>query len=111
MSEDTKKNIAGALTARPISDDRKPSPPPVPTKKIIIKSADMLPDVQKEAVNIAVAVSSQQLSLSLLLHGLLFWILFLSFAFHAVCCQKALTFFVNQSIKIRRLRGTMWRKM
>ncbi|XP_057415983.1 uncharacterized protein LOC130710660 [Lotus japonicus] len=56
------------LTARPNSEDRKPmlsslSPPPPPQtpsaapapKKVIIKSADMLPDMQKEAVDIAVA--------------------------------------------------------
>ncbi|XP_027339108.1 dynein light chain 2, cytoplasmic-like [Abrus precatorius] len=59
MSEDTKKNIAGAPTPRPNSDDRKPLPlpspaPPVPPKKVIIKSADMIPDMQKEAVDIAV---------------------------------------------------------
>lgn len=101
MNEDTKKNIAGALTARPNSDDRKPSPPPpVPTKKIIIKSADMLPDMQKEAVDIAVAVSS------LPLYTFLYWILFLGFAVHAVSCHKGLTF-----SRIRRSRGTMWRRM
>ncbi|TKY72581.1 Dynein light chain 2 [Spatholobus suberectus] len=61
MSEDAKKSIAGALTARPNSDDRKPFPLPapaptaVPPKKVIIKSADMIPDMQKEAVDIAVA--------------------------------------------------------
>ncbi|RDX66548.1 Dynein light chain 2, cytoplasmic, partial [Mucuna pruriens] len=57
MSQDAKKNIAGALTARPNSDERKPLPPapPAPLKKVIIKSADMIPDMQKEAVDIAVA--------------------------------------------------------
>ncbi|KAK7329461.1 hypothetical protein VNO77_23630 [Canavalia gladiata] len=62
MSEDAKKNIAGTLTARPNSDDRKPLPlplpspvPAVPLKKVIIKSADMIPDMQKEAVDIAVS--------------------------------------------------------
>ena len=58
-SEDAKKNITGALMQRPIPDDRKPSPPALPApapppKKVIIKSADMLPDMQKEAVDIAV---------------------------------------------------------
>ncbi|MED6108040.1 Dynein light chain 2, cytoplasmic [Stylosanthes scabra] len=55
-SEDAKKNIPGALIQRPIPDDRKPSPTatPPPPKKVIIKSADMLPDMQKEAVDIAV---------------------------------------------------------
>ncbi|CAJ1963369.1 unnamed protein product [Sphenostylis stenocarpa] len=60
MSEEAKKNIAGPLTARPNTDDRKllPLPSPataVPPKKVIIKSADMIPDMQKEAVDIAVA--------------------------------------------------------
>ncbi|CAL0301336.1 unnamed protein product [Lupinus luteus] len=60
MSEDTKYNTAGALTVKPISDDRKLSQSPAPavappTKKVIIKSADMLLDIQKEAVDIAVA--------------------------------------------------------
>ncbi|RYR63057.1 hypothetical protein Ahy_A04g020842 [Arachis hypogaea] len=58
-SEDAKKNITGALMQRPIPDDRKPSPTALPAaapppKKVIIKSADMLPDMQKEAVDIAV---------------------------------------------------------
>ncbi|KAL9314854.1 hypothetical protein ACSQ67_020306 [Phaseolus vulgaris] len=58
MSEEAKKGIAGPLTARPNTDDRKPLPlpaPAVPPKKVIIKSADMIPDMQKEAVDIAVA--------------------------------------------------------
>ncbi|KAL2341779.1 hypothetical protein Fmac_009719 [Flemingia macrophylla] len=60
MNEDAKKSTAGPLTARPIPDDRKPLPlpstaPPVPPKKVIIKSADMISDMQKEAVDIAVA--------------------------------------------------------
>ncbi|KAG2398430.1 Dynein light chain [Vigna angularis] len=56
MSEEAKKSIAGPLTVRPNTDDRKPSPlPAVPLKKVIIKSADMIPDMQKEAVDIAVA--------------------------------------------------------
>ncbi|XP_057433364.1 uncharacterized protein LOC130726151 [Lotus japonicus] len=58
MSEDSKKNILGAPppARHNNSDDIKPplSPPPAPTKKIIIKSADMLPDMQKEAVDVAV---------------------------------------------------------
>ncbi|OIV95644.1 hypothetical protein TanjilG_01438 [Lupinus angustifolius] len=60
MSEDTKYNTAGALTVKPISDDRKLSQSSAaaaaaPTKKVIIKSADMLLDMQKEAIDIAVA--------------------------------------------------------
>jgi len=51
MSEEVKRNIAGPPTARPITDDRKPLPlQAVPPKKVIIKSADMIPDMQKEAV-------------------------------------------------------------
>ncbi|WVZ21407.1 hypothetical protein V8G54_008729, partial [Vigna mungo] len=54
MSEEAKKSIAGPLTVRPNIDERKPSPlPAVPLKKVIIKSADMIPDMQKEAVDIA----------------------------------------------------------
>ncbi|KAI4317569.1 hypothetical protein L6164_025432 [Bauhinia variegata] len=56
MSDDTKKNISGALMVKPNSEDRKPSvaATPPPPKKVIIKSADMMPDMQKEAVDIAV---------------------------------------------------------
>ncbi|XP_057485364.1 uncharacterized protein LOC130771714 [Actinidia eriantha] len=53
MSEEAKRNGAGALIVRFPSDDRKPSP--APEKKVIIKSADMKEDVQKEAVDIAIA--------------------------------------------------------
>lgn len=73
MNDDTKKNIAGPLMVKPNSEDRKLSSAaatPPPTKKVIIKSADMLPDMQKEAVDIAVNVSSFSLppSLSPFLH-------------------------------------------
>jgi len=70
MSEEAKKHSAGggaALMAKSLSEDRKPlvtsplsasaSPATPATKKVIIKSADMLPDMQKEAVDIAVVVS------------------------------------------------------
>ena len=71
MSDDAKKNIPGALMGRPDSEDRKPSAAaaaaaaatPTPPKKVIIKSADMLPDMQKEAVDIAVGVSSSSFPL------------------------------------------------
>jgi hypothetical protein len=67
MSEDGKRSIAGGLTVKPpISDDRNPSSAAAATppsgKRVIIKSADMLPEIQKEAVDTAIAVS---LSLSL----------------------------------------------
>ncbi|KAK7292258.1 hypothetical protein RIF29_08036 [Crotalaria pallida] len=63
MNEETKKkSFGGSLMAKPTSEDRKPSStttplplPIVPTKKVIIKSADMLPEMQKEAVDIAVS--------------------------------------------------------
>ncbi|XP_004508201.1 uncharacterized protein [Cicer arietinum] len=73
MSEEAKKNnnnhnhnIGGSpLMAKSLSEDRKPlvpsplsaaaSPAQLPPKKVIIKSADMLPDMQKEAVDIAVS--------------------------------------------------------
>ncbi|AES91894.1 putative dynein ATPase [Medicago truncatula] len=67
MSEEAKKHSAGggaALMAKSLTEDRKPlvtsplsasaSPATPATKKVIIKSADMLPDMQKEAVDIAV---------------------------------------------------------
>ena len=57
MSEDTKKSIAGALVLKPNSDDRKPTVPVSQSgKRVIIKSADMKDDMQKEAVDIAIAV-------------------------------------------------------
>ncbi|KAL7220720.1 hypothetical protein ACSBR2_013580 [Camellia fascicularis] len=58
MSEDAKRIGAGALVIKAPSDDRKPSStaaPPSPAKKVIIKSADMKDDMQKEAVKIAIS--------------------------------------------------------
>ncbi|XP_062175708.1 uncharacterized protein LOC133880724 [Alnus glutinosa] len=60
MSEDGKRSIAGGLTVKPpISDDRNPSSAAAATppsgKRVIIKSADMLPEIQKEAVDTAIA--------------------------------------------------------
>lgn len=57
MSEDAKR-IGGAPAAKPTSDDRRISSGSIPSptgKKVTIKSADMKPDVQKEAVDIAIA--------------------------------------------------------
>ncbi|KAK6803645.1 hypothetical protein RDI58_001429 [Solanum bulbocastanum] len=57
MSEDAKRS-GGAPAAKPTSDDRRISSGSVasPTgTKVTIKSADMKPDVQKEAVDIAIA--------------------------------------------------------
>ncbi|KAK7861065.1 uncharacterized protein LOC112026495 [Quercus suber] len=61
MSEDAKRSIQGALAMKPLSsDDRKPSSAaaaatPPTGKRVIIKSADMLPEMQKEAVDTAIS--------------------------------------------------------
>ncbi|XP_019184583.1 PREDICTED: dynein light chain 1, cytoplasmic [Ipomoea nil] len=60
MSEDSKRNDGGALVAKlPAADDRKSASPPASSitvsKKVIIKSADMKDDMQKEAVDIAIS--------------------------------------------------------
>ena len=71
MSEEAKRSIQGALAMKPLSsDDRKPSSAaaaatPPSGKRVIIKSADMLPEMQKEAVDTAISVS---LSFSLTLY-------------------------------------------
>lgn len=57
MSEDTKKSYSGALPVKSNSDDRKPTQLVSQSgKRVIIKSADMKDDMQKEAVDIAIAV-------------------------------------------------------
>lgn len=62
MSEEaTKRSLTSALMVKPKADDRKSSPAPPstvapPGKRVIIKSADMKDDMQKEAVDIAIAV-------------------------------------------------------
>ena len=86
MSEEAKKNFVGALTARPTSDDQKQAPAlNVPPKKVIIKSADMIPDMQKEAVDIAVAVSFNNFLLSLSL-SLFFMVPWFGFCFWVLLC-------------------------
>ncbi|KAK4586657.1 hypothetical protein RGQ29_023708 [Quercus rubra] len=61
MSEEAKRSIQGALAMKPLSsDDRKPSSAaaaatPPTGKRVIIKSADMLPEMQKEAVDTAIS--------------------------------------------------------
>ncbi|XP_021905036.1 dynein light chain 1, cytoplasmic [Carica papaya] len=61
MSEEaTKRSLTSALMVKPKADDRKSSPAPPstvapPGKRVIIKSADMKDDMQKEAVDIAIA--------------------------------------------------------
>ncbi|MBA0856414.1 hypothetical protein Goshw_028106 [Gossypium schwendimanii] len=60
-SEEAKRSISGALTVKPAADERKPAPAltaestTLAAKKVVIKSADMKDDMQKEAVNIAIA--------------------------------------------------------
>lgn len=78
MSEDAKRSVPGALSAKPNSDDRKPSPAVTTAtgKRVIIKSADMFQDMQKEAVDIAIGVSS---SLSLYILFLLLLLFLLKF--------------------------------
>ncbi|EXC03953.1 Dynein light chain 2 [Morus notabilis] len=58
MSDDAKKSVPGALSAQLKSDDRKPLPASAAApagKRVVIKSADMFGDMQKEAVDIAIA--------------------------------------------------------
>ncbi|XVE65593.1 hypothetical protein DITRI_Ditri08aG0012700 [Diplodiscus trichospermus] len=60
-TEEAKRSIRGALTVKPTTDERKPSSALSaesaisPPKKVVIKSADMKDDMQKEAVNIAIS--------------------------------------------------------
>ncbi|KAJ8420806.1 hypothetical protein Cgig2_021078 [Carnegiea gigantea] len=54
MSDDSKKGPPGALAGKPSSDDRKSSPASS-GKRVVIKSADMSDDMQKEAVDTAIA--------------------------------------------------------
>uniref|UniRef100_A0A7C9DZ94 Dynein light chain n=1 Tax=Opuntia streptacantha TaxID=393608 RepID=A0A7C9DZ94_OPUST len=54
MSEDSKRGSLGAFAGKPSSDDRKSSPASS-GKRVVIKSADMSDDMQKEAVDIAIA--------------------------------------------------------
>ncbi|KAL4271392.1 hypothetical protein GQ457_13G024490 [Hibiscus cannabinus] len=60
-SEEAKRSVTGALTVKPATDERKHSPALTaesttsPARKVVIKSADMKDDLQKEAVNIAIS--------------------------------------------------------
>ncbi|XP_039040225.1 dynein light chain 1, cytoplasmic-like, partial [Hibiscus syriacus] len=61
-SEEAKRSINGAPMVKPTTDDRKLSPAftaesatSTPPKKVVIKSADMKDELQKEAVNIAIS--------------------------------------------------------
>ncbi|KAL3812922.1 hypothetical protein ACJIZ3_014190 [Penstemon smallii] len=57
MSEESKRSGGGAVVAPLISstDDRRSSSGSNPGKKVVIKSADMNEDIQKEAVEVAIA--------------------------------------------------------
>ncbi|KAJ4722146.1 Dynein light chain [Melia azedarach] len=56
MSDDAKRSVTGAMVVKPNSDDRKPTLAVSQAgKRVIIKSADMKEDMQKEAVDIAIA--------------------------------------------------------
>ena len=57
MGEDLKRNGASAVSLKQYSDDRKLSLAASPSKRVIIKSADMKDDMQKEAIDIAIAAS------------------------------------------------------
>ena len=79
-TEEAKRSTNGALTVKPTTDERKPSPAlslesaTSPVKKVIIKSADMKDDMQKEAVNIAISVSYLSFNLPFLLDSVsLLW--------------------------------------
>ena len=70
-TEEAKRSINGALTVKPTTNERKPSLALTaelatsPAKKVIVKSADMKDDMQKEAVNIAISVSDLSLPFKL----------------------------------------------
>ncbi|KAG7013650.1 Dynein light chain 1, cytoplasmic [Cucurbita argyrosperma subsp. argyrosperma] len=55
MSNDAKRSIQGNLMVKSVSEDRKPLAVATTGKKIVIKSADMFGDVQKEAIDVAIA--------------------------------------------------------
>ncbi|CAK9328976.1 unnamed protein product [Citrullus colocynthis] len=55
MSNDAKRSIQGNLMVKSVSEDRKPPAAATTGKKIVIKSADMFGDVQKEAIDVAIA--------------------------------------------------------
>ncbi|KAK6913750.1 Dynein light chain, type 1/2 [Dillenia turbinata] len=60
MSEASKRNGSGGVALKSSSEDRKPVPAAISPasstgKKVIIKSADMRDDMQKEAVDITIS--------------------------------------------------------
>lgn len=69
MNQDSKRSNPGPLMVKPESEDRKPSSAAAVGKKIVIKSADMFGDMQKEAVDIAIAVGASFSTLCLILNS------------------------------------------
>ncbi|XP_038904701.1 dynein light chain 1, cytoplasmic-like [Benincasa hispida] len=55
MNQESHRSNPPPLMVKPESDDRKPSSAAAVSKKIVIKSADMFSDMQKEAIDIAIA--------------------------------------------------------
>ncbi|KAG7018601.1 hypothetical protein SDJN02_20471 [Cucurbita argyrosperma subsp. argyrosperma] len=55
MNHESKRNNPNPLMVKPESEDRRASSVAAAAKKIVIKSADMFGDMQKEAVDIAIA--------------------------------------------------------
>lgn len=84
MAEDLKRNGASAISLKQSSDDRKLSLTASASKKVIIKSADMKDDMQKEAIDIAIAVVSLSLSQFLCLRFLFFWKMELIYPFFSM---------------------------
>ena len=58
--KDLKRNDASVVSSKQSCDDRKLSLAASPSKRVIIKSADMKDDMQKEAIDIAIAASENQ---------------------------------------------------
>ena len=62
MNQESKRRNPNPLMVKPESEDRKASSvataAAAAAKKIVIKSADMFGDMQKEAVDIAIAVTA-----------------------------------------------------
>jgi hypothetical protein len=103
-----KRSIQGGLAMKPPSFDvREPSSATAATppsgKKVIVKSADMLLEIQKEAVDTAISVNP-------FLFQLFFFFFFFPKKFNIFCwvCDSLLILFF---FWVRHLRNTVWRKM
>ena len=100
MSEEAKRNVQGNMTVKTNPDDRKPSAAAANSgaasgKRVVIKSADMFSDMQKEAVDIAIAVKPLNLAIR-----------FCFFSFLGFRCSIDLVILFS-----RRLRSTALRRM